>query len=442
MKNSYFLLFLLLTPLICAYYPYNYSEITVKYNMDYVLSLGQDLDNKDWMDLKFLRPIVFETAKENIIVGSQSITPTSEFDKYGNGWITYKLKNVNQDIKLPIEYIIKSPQPTDTKYLDYSDSNYVIISPEIQKLANNLYDKDIIIFLINVTDWINKNLEYDYSKLSDLYYDVDNSVDTLTQKKGVCVDFSILESAILKSKGYETRLVVGYVFDGKSWGSHAWLEVYDSNYKWIGADPTYNQVYYLDVTHIKSATFSDYDEMHDTILANVSLDGFMLNKPNALDLNISLISTKGIIEKYNLEYPQKLKSGEEFKFCIDSNFLVLPIAFFSSLEQKEIIGNLYRNYCLDLKAPDINGIAYVPYILYLPGEKIDGNFKVVSEKIANSIKSVNITPGVNTDNKQDAGDNNKQTPEESEDYLNIVIFAVVLGAVVILLALIKRYFFK
>ncbi|MDD4983237.1 MAG: transglutaminase-like domain-containing protein [Candidatus ainarchaeum sp.] len=441
MNKSYFLLFLLLIPLVSAYYPYNYGEVTVKYSFDYSLSLGQDLDSKEWLELKLLRPMSFETVKESILADSKTITPKSEVDKYGNGWITYKLEHISQDVKFPLEYVIKSPQPTDLKYLQYSDSNYLVISPEIQKLANDLYDKDLIKFLINVTSWINKNLEYDYSKLSDLYYNVDTSADTLTKKKGVCVDFSILESAILKSKGYETRLVVGYVFDGKSWGSHAWLDVYDVNYGWIGADPTYNQVYYLDATHIKSATFSDYDEMHDSILANVSLDGFILSKPNALDLNINIISTKGIIQNYDFNYPQKLKSGEKFNFCIDSNFLVLPIAFFSSLEPKEFTGNLYGNYCLDLKAPDINGIAYVPYILYLPGEKIDGNFEVVSEKIAQT-KPLTTSQPESIDNNQTQDGNDKQAQEEDEDYTNIVIFAAVLGGVIILLALAKRYFFK
>ena len=438
--NKYcLLLIILILPLSFGYYPFNYSEISINYNLNYSLSLGQNLNGQEWLEIKLLRPQNFETADESIIVNSKVLIPKSEFDKYGNSWITYKIGAVSNTVNFPISYIIKSPSLVDKKYFDYADSNYVIISPEIQKLADNLSNKDLISFLIEVTNWINKNLDYDYSKLSDLYYDVDTSVETLKKMKGVCVDFSILESAILKSKGYETRLIVGYVYDGKNWGSHAWLEVYDSNYGWVGADPTYNQVYYLDATHVKSATFSNYDEMHDTILANVSLNGFILTKPNALDLNISIVSTKGIIEKYDLNYPQKLKSGEEFKFCINSKFLVLPIAFFSALEPKEFIGNLYKNYCLDLKAPDINGIAYVPYILYLPGEKIDGNFEVVSEKLTS--EDTQLDP-VFANETEDANNSVSNTPEENEDYTNIVIFVAVLGSIIILLAIIKRYFFK
>jgi transglutaminase-like putative cysteine protease len=53
----------------------------------------------------------------------------------------------------------------------------------------------------------------------------------LASGKGICFDFAALMTAMLRSLGIPTRLVVGFVGDVK----HAWIDVYSDTDGWINS---------------------------------------------------------------------------------------------------------------------------------------------------------------------------------------------------------------
>lgn len=412
-----------------CYFPFNYDSITVKYTQDYNLAIEKNLGQLDWIEAKLLRPGEAISVEESVIFNGAKMNPLTETDSYGNLWSVYKFENIRAgNIALKREYTLSGSNEKDFIDKNYLDSNYVVLNKDINELAEELYSVDDLEFLINVSSWIKKNLSYDYSKLVDLYYNVNNSVQTFNSKKGVCVDYSILASAILKAEGIKSRFVAGIVYDGESWGSHAWLEAYLTGYGWVSIDPTYNQVYVLDLTHIKIGTFSDYSEMHDSISANFSLENVEIKKGNALNLDVAIISENKKEKTYVLDYPQKIYSGTDFNFCIDSNELILPIEFYNSLEPKEFVGVLYKNKCLEIQVPDYNGPVYAPFVLQLPGQKIEGSFYIEPQD----------------QDKNSFLVQEKTEPETNKEDSTISISLVVLLGLVVVFALLlaKRYFFK
>lgn len=95
-----------------------------------------------------------------------------------------------------------------------------------------------------IYDWIGTNIDYDYGKAKlvlDNDYDVKSgAVVTFETRKGICFDYSCLYVAMARANNIKVRLVTGEGFNGVSWVSHAWNQVYipESN-KWINVDTTF-----------------------------------------------------------------------------------------------------------------------------------------------------------------------------------------------------------
>ena len=73
-------------------------------------------------------------------------------------------------------------------------------------------------------------LAYDYDKISSLKSGyVCDIEDTLKSKKGICLDYSAVMAAMLRSQSIPTRLVVGYA----ETEYHAWISIYTQKSGWI-----------------------------------------------------------------------------------------------------------------------------------------------------------------------------------------------------------------
>jgi len=87
-----------------------------------------------------------------------------------------------------------------------------------------------------IYNYIVKNVQYDYSLAStvstDYIPDIDN---TLTNKKGICYDYSSLFAAMLRSVDIPAKLVMGNTSYVSQY--HAWNEVL-LNGKWVTIDTT------------------------------------------------------------------------------------------------------------------------------------------------------------------------------------------------------------
>ena len=80
--------------------------------------------------------------------------------------------------------------------------------------------------------------------------------------EGVCVEYSTLLIAMLRSVGIPARYVNGIaysnIYDG--FGAHSWVEVYILEEGWITYDPTIGEFGWIDSTHIKLADSAEPDQ--------------------------------------------------------------------------------------------------------------------------------------------------------------------------------------
>ena len=85
-------------------------------------------------------------------------------------------------------------------------------------------------FLTNVYHYVIGNITYDAEKMADIPTDYLPVIDeTLASGKGICFDYASLMTAMLRSQGIPTKLVVGY--SGTAY--HAWISVYLSETGWV-----------------------------------------------------------------------------------------------------------------------------------------------------------------------------------------------------------------
>lgn len=92
-----------------------------------------------------------------------------------------------------------------------------------------------------IYSYIVKNIKYDYNKIKGLKNDYVPDIEkTLTDKSGICYDYSSLYAGMLRSLGIPTKLVKGYKNDIKEY--HAWNEVLLDG-KWVIIDTTYDAAF-------------------------------------------------------------------------------------------------------------------------------------------------------------------------------------------------------
>lgn len=84
--------------------------------------------------------------------------------------------------------------------------------------------------ITKIYDYVIENIEYDYSKASDVQNGYLPDVDeTLSSKKGICFDYAALMTAMLRSQGIPTKLEIGYSGDIY----HAWISTYLEESGWV-----------------------------------------------------------------------------------------------------------------------------------------------------------------------------------------------------------------
>ncbi|WP_027626805.1 transglutaminase-like domain-containing protein [Clostridium lundense] len=93
-------------------------------------------------------------------------------------------------------------------------------------------------------NWIGSNIAYDHDKAYKVLnneFDVKSgAIATFQDRKGICFDYACLYVAMCRANGIKVRLITGQGFNGVSWVSHAWNQVYIPNEdKWINVDTTF-----------------------------------------------------------------------------------------------------------------------------------------------------------------------------------------------------------
>jgi len=249
-----------------------------------------------------------ETTKNQEVLAAGASEPhVVKVDEYGNHYlelnfsdpvigkneyevwaIIKRRKQTPEDIELGTA-VIPSIFTTNTTLIESNDI-------EIRGLANELItDPTSYESVGKVTSWVHNNIVYDPA-----YEDVSNSAKwTLDNKRGVCVEFSHLELALLRSKNIAARHVYGvapYNFP-EGWQEHTWVEAFLG--AWVPMDPTWNKKGALDATHIKYAALPDQSFVEErALVSGISLELTELSLP---EMTVEVVDVtyaeKGLVEK-------------------------------------------------------------------------------------------------------------------------------------------------
>ncbi len=182
--------------------------------------------------------------------------------------------------------------------------------PEIINLVENIKQTDDALSeLALIVKWVNENIDYDLA-YADVMLD---AVETLKTRKGVCNEISILTAAMLRARGFPVKFVVGLANSSESWGPHAWLEVFIPEQGWIIVDPTYNEIGFVDATHVVFAKLRDSSDSEDIITTRnndllVSFDEKTLTTNINEQRSFSNTGFDGYVD-VDVVVPSRIKSG-------------------------------------------------------------------------------------------------------------------------------------
>ena len=129
------------------------------------------------------------------------------------------------DVTLRNEF---APFLRPNQYVNFTDkSNVVAKAADLVKNADTLSDK-----ISAVYNFVISNLTYDRELAATVKSGYLPDVDAVLAKgKGICFDYAAVMTAMLRSQGIPTRLVIGYA--GTVY--HAWIDVYSETQGWVNA---------------------------------------------------------------------------------------------------------------------------------------------------------------------------------------------------------------
>lgn len=133
------------------------------------------------------------------------------------------VKSVSIDVELSDQF---APYIRPNQYVDYNKNTKCV------KKAATLTKKSKtdLAKVKKVYNYVVKNFKYD-KKLAQTVQAgyLPNLNKVFSKKKGICFDYAATMTAMLRSQGVPTKLVVGYT--GNAY--HAWINVYSSKKGWI-----------------------------------------------------------------------------------------------------------------------------------------------------------------------------------------------------------------
>ncbi|GAA0551680.1 transglutaminase-like putative cysteine protease [Rhizomicrobium palustre] len=140
-----------------------------------------------------------------------------------------------------------------------------LLTSFIQENGLSKPEGDPLTALKKLNATINEAFDYE-SGITEVNSLIDHA---LTEKRGVCQDFTHIMIAIARSWGIPTRYVSGYLYHrpqakdrSGADATHAWLECYLPSLGWVGFDPTNNVV--AAERHIRAAVGRDYADVPPT----------------------------------------------------------------------------------------------------------------------------------------------------------------------------------
>ena len=295
-----------------------------------------------------------------IIPNGKIVGHSLEFkiDTPSAGWYEFKLK---ADAVLRYEFFQvteKLPFPLQaipTEQIQYTRPSLVIDSDDkkISDLALSIAngEDDLYRVVFKVSKWVRENV----------HTHIDVSTVTTSQKaswvlehrKGVCDEKTNIFIGILRSLGIPAKFIIGLVGTNYQdpmnlmprFKMHGWAEVYFPSVGWIPFDVAYNQLGFIDATHIK---------LTETVDTSDALTSYEWKSSNAIvsvkDLEIKTIikQTTGMINPL-LEIKSKVWYRD-----IDMESYNVVEATIKNPHKFYVITNIYLKTTHDIEIIDEN----------------------------------------------------------------------------------------
>ena len=197
----------------------------------------------------------------NVTGGNFSVTT----DVYGNKELKFFWKNFEPHaytVRMKVKNFVKFNGPKKLKFpynppketFEYlSETKHVIITDDIREKAVTITQGVDNSFeaIERISTWVHSNLDYDLLYSGKIL----SSNKVYKIRKGTCDEFTNLFIAMCRAVGIPARYVAGLTYSKDGWGYHAWAEVYLD--KWVPVDPTWNEIGWIDATHIEFGKFPD-----------------------------------------------------------------------------------------------------------------------------------------------------------------------------------------
>ena len=184
-----------------------------------------------------------------ISVSSQSPGSSFQYSRWSKiSTITRTTDDLPAGYIVPAEYAaFYSP----TQRTQSDDPEIKALAEQITENATDQFDKVALLAI-----WVNSHMTYDASLVGQ-----ENDASwTLSNLRGVCVEYSTLFAALARSINIPVRYVTGYSYSEKfgTWLGHAWDEAYIG--KWVPVDATWMEVGTLDALHIEEAKYVELEK--------------------------------------------------------------------------------------------------------------------------------------------------------------------------------------
>jgi hypothetical protein len=164
--------------------------------------------------------------------------PIDKRQQFDNGRVTITIQEPASDFLLQnIDKEEFLPFLEATPFIPCTDEEFISLANEIVGTDNPTV-KDVH----KIIDWVYKNIRKSPT------FSVPYAKEVLQKKVGDCNEHTVLFSALARSIGIPTKVVVGIVYVDGAFYYHAWNEYYWG--RWVAIDPTFGQ-YLADATHIK-----------------------------------------------------------------------------------------------------------------------------------------------------------------------------------------------
>jgi transglutaminase-like putative cysteine protease len=250
------------------------------------------------------------SLKENLEINGKQVTPKSRIDRFGNRYALFEINETGSfsyEIKALVETNVMFPKMADFNLKQEITEHKSFIEPSeniesghesIRTLAVNRFPSDSWLeSAAEVTEWTNKNVEYDLAYYPETY----SAITTLNSKKGVCDEYAVLSASVLRAKGIPVRVLNGISFNSREeqgWNKHAWLEAFNPTSGWISLDSTFGEAGTVDGTHIVRGYSTDPSKASVSKVTAARSASVEIEE-NSLDVKV--ISFKNFEEIFSLE---------------------------------------------------------------------------------------------------------------------------------------------